>query len=249
MLNQNKDTPFTESTMFSASSEFAPATDKRVYDRRGRLTVSLKEKISGWLEQAEMFPERYRNYDPNAYSVEEWETYLRRKNNDLNFEQLLRRRRWAIKTWSERNLDEFMEKLQEAEANSNEFLEEEELYYVYDLMAHLRALRLKITTADIAARDAFYKFGRASAEHKEAVKAFIEAEKLLRFCSKWKFISEAGAVPTDIHEKISEAILKEIESRKMRWKYGEKWDADRLRLVRAAKKYGALLPEHYAATL
>jgi len=234
------------------------AKSKMGYTQDTAPSAGFREKLGFWLKNARSFPEYYEDagYDPNDYSVDEWEIYLKKKNNNLNFEQFLQRKRWSIKAkiYDDFVLDEFCDNFVRAAANCHEFLSKYEMNYVERFVAYLKERRGSYDAACSAANTMFEAYGEKSDEYKGAVIKCQDILRAFRFCCRWKFIAEDGQVPADIAKMISAAIVKEIDWRKRRWvrmsasgyRFSEigDWDVEKIRLYKVAVKYGALLPEH-----
>ena len=206
----------------------------------------FSSKINAWLEQAKVEPhfEEERGYDPNAYSVAEWEEYLTKKNNNMNFEQFLTRRRWKIGDTVD--LDDFRARLKEAADNSQEFLTQEEMEYAENLFVYLEQL------AEMCSKEASENYYHIGPEYRTAVKVRSAATEQLKFCCYWKYIS-GQEIPDSVRDAISKAIAEQIGKRKQRWEWMrsqcpgrnlEAWNPEKNNLYKRAMHYGALLPVH-----
>jgi hypothetical protein len=212
---------------------------------------TLKEKIAAWMENAKERPEYYEDcgYDPNAYSIEEWEKYLKRKNHNLTFERFVKSKRWRLTQGMAEDKDavtEFNNRFWQARGYSFEFLSEPEIAYVEKLLERIQELADLVFVYKCAVIDKFEEYGKDSEEYKRAVSDLKNMQTELGFACRWKYVEE-DSMPDTARQAISEAILKELENRKWIWCWKEPvdtWEYEKLRLYQTAIKLNALLPEH-----
>ena len=254
---------YEKSTNFDEQS-YKSAGRAKKEPRGERPNIGFREKLAFWREQAIEMPDGYYiDYNPNDYSVDEWETYLIKKNNDLNFEQFVRRPRWRISPYDSHtratSLDEYMGMFNSAGDNCNSFLSDDEVSYVERLIKEIKRLRREYYDASTAWMSYIENDDMDNPYAKDACGLLIDLMRQLRFTAKWKYIA-GGHIPANIKGTIGEAIMKEIDYRKRRWMYSSrydvrhmyddaaktknpvKWNADKLRLFKAADEYGALTP-------
>jgi hypothetical protein len=179
--------------------------------------------------------------------IEEWEDYLRAKNNNLTFTQFVKRRRWRISPKRvSGNYNDYLYALRDAQLKAKEFLSTDEMAYVKQLLTAIEDM--EATCVSLLSESRKINRNEAPEAYKAAKIAKDDALRKWRFACRWKFIVD-GDIPQDIHTIIAEQIMHELryvrrkrENRRSMYPDMEEFDVAKVRMYKDAVAFGAIMP-------